>query len=430
MIGFAAIGTAGCGWVTDQLDGRGTPDQDQVRETPVKLVWYHHFREEGARKWLEIGTRRFTESHPNVTFEIIATDGNTYMSALHNLAAVERMPDIYMVDSIQAQQEFIEAGYAMDLTGKPLVEGLNKEDLRGVRTQDGKIWALPLDRNGIGVFYNKRAFAKANIRKVPETWSEFIAVCRKLQQAGIQPIAAGYKDIWTLTADIQPDVVASGVQDPTWIQDIEAGRSSYADDRGRLKGVLRRLAERFAYVGDDPFSTGWTDALGMLASGQAAMILNGTWTIDGVRSYNPDAEIGLFAFPPSEDPADAKFAMKSTGGIVLNPKSRHSDIALEVAKFFSTPEMAAVYQDKKKGISIAADSPIDFDPAYVELDQRYLKPGKTFDYSVFYPEIVNQELLVAYQNELTLFLYDPEHDVDKCIRALDEAFNRVRPLKK
>ncbi|MCD9020744.1 ABC transporter substrate-binding protein [Cohnella silvisoli] len=424
------IGLTGCGWIGDQFGGHAKPSADSYKEATVKLTWYHHFREEGARKWLEIGTSRYTEKHPNVTFEIIAADANTYASTLHNLAAVEKMPDIYMTDSIQAEQEFIDAGYAAELTGKSLLAGMKGDALKGVRTPDGRVWALPIDRNGVGVFYNKAAFAKAGVRGVPETWSEFLAVCERLKRAGIQPIAAGYKDIWTLNADIQPDILASGIGTPDWIRNIEAGKATFAEDKGGFKGVLKRLAERFAYVGDDPFSTGWSDALRMLASGQAAMILNGTWTVDGVRSENPDANIGMFAFPSSDNPANTKFAMKTTGGIVINPKSRHPDIAMDVVKFFATPEMAVVFQDNKKGISIVADAPIDFDPAYVELDQLYIKPGRTFDYSMFYPEVVNQELLAAYQNEITLFLYDPRHDIEKCIRALDESFNRIRPMVK
>ncbi|MBB6675612.1 ABC transporter substrate-binding protein [Cohnella nanjingensis] len=424
-----AGGLPGCGWPGDGSGAAAGPETGKPKAQPVKLVWYHHFREEGARKWLEIGTSRFSQTHPNVAFETIAADASTYASTLHNLVAVEKMPDLYMADSIFALQEFIDAGYAMDLTGLPLIEGLQDDALKGVKTADGKVWAMPFDRNGVGVFYNKAAFAEAGVARVPETWSEFLAACERLRRAGITPIAAGYKDIWTLNADIQPDVIANGVGAPSWIRDIEAGKATFAEDKGGFKGVLKRLAERFKYMGDAPFSTGWNDALKMVASGKAAMIVNGTWTVDGLRSENPDAAFGMFAFPYSEDPADARFAMKTTGGIVVNPRSPNKALALEAARSFGTPEMAEVFQTQKKGISIVPGAPISFDPAFEELDRQYLKTGRSFDYSFFYPEVINQELLAVYQNELTLFLYDPQHDVEKCIRALDEAFDRIRPRR-
>ncbi|MCC3373976.1 ABC transporter substrate-binding protein [Cohnella sp. REN36] len=424
-----AGGLGGCGWPGADGGLATGPASGKPKAPTVKLVWYHHFREEGARKWLEIGTSRFARSHPRVNFEIIAADANAYASTLHNLVAVEKMPDLYMTDSIFALQEFIDAGYAMDLTGQPLLDGLSDDALKGVKTADGRVWAMPFDRDGVGVVYNKAAFAKAGIERVPTTWSEFLAVCERLRKAGVTPIAAGYKDIWTLNADIQPDVIASGIGAPSWIRDIEAGKATFADDKGGFKRVLKRLAERFRYVGDAPFSTGWSDALRMVAHGEAAMIINGTWTVDGLRSENPDADIGMFAFPYSENPANARFAIKTTGGIVINPNSPNKALALEVARSFATPEMAEVFQTQKKGISLAAGAPLSFDPAFEELDRQYLQTGRSFDYSFFYPEVINQELLAAYQNELTLFLYDPRHDVDKCIRALDEAFDRIRPRR-
>ncbi|MEK0316715.1 ABC transporter substrate-binding protein [Cohnella sp. 56] len=396
-------------------------------EQAVKLTWYHHFREEGARKWLEIGTRNYMEAHPNVTIEVISEDGNTYPYTLHSLAAVERMPDIYMSDNIQTLQEFIDAGYAMDMTASPALTGIPPNLLGGVEDKDGRAWAVPFDRNGVGVFYNRGAFAKAGIRSIPQTWDDFLAACRKLEQAGIQPIAAGYQDMWTLNLDIQPDMIASGIGEPSWLEDVEAGRASFAEDRGNFKGVLRRLAERFPYTGANPFGTSWNEALELLSDGGAAMILNGSWTVDGVRSFKPEADIGMFAFPSTDDAAASKFALKTTGGFVVNPKSRHADEAISLVRYFTSAEMAKVMQDNKKGISISPDAKPDFDPAYEELDRDYIRTGRVLDYSSFYPEFVNVELVAAFRNELIALLGDPKHDVDKCIAQLDAAFDRIRP---
>jgi len=416
-----------CIWIVwrwaDRIELRASPEE----EPPVKLVWYHHFREGGARKWLEIGTSRYMEAHPNVTVQVISDDGSTYANTLHNLAAVERMPDIYMADNIESLEEYIEAGYAMDLTGNPVIAGFGPQQLGGVRGPDGRIWAVPFDRNGVGVFYNREAFRKAGIREVPQTWTQFMDVCRQLARAGIQPIAAGYQDTWTLMLDIQPDLIASGIGTPDWIKEVEAGLASFADDKGNLRDVLKRLAERFPYTGPAPFRTSWNDALEQLANGEAAMIVNGTWTVDGVRSFKPDADIGLFAFPASNRPGEAKFAMKTTGGFVVNPKSRHADVALDVVRFFTTPAMVKVFQDNKKGIPVSGDAPLDFDPAYEELDRNYVKTGRLTDYSSFYPDFVDAELGAAFRNGLIEFLYDPRHDVDRCLAALDDAFDRIRP---
>lgn len=403
----------------DGIGGSGRP--------PVKLTWMHHFLEEGARRWLDIGTDQFMRQHEGMTIEVKAEDGSTYMSTLHSLAAIERMPDIYMTDSMRMLEEFIEAGYAMELTGHPLLNALSSEQLRGVQDERGRVWAMPFDRDGVGVFYNREAFAKAGIRDIPQTWPDFLEACRQLARAGIQPIAAGYKDVWTLTLDVQPDLIAYGIDHPYWLVDIEAGVSSFADYEQVMEGVLQRLAERFAFAGPAPFQTSWDEALQQLAAGKAAMIINGTWTVDGVRSYNPDADIGMFAFPGSDDSGDVRFALKSTGGIVINPKSRHADIAAALIGYFSTPEMAQVFQDNKRGISILMDAPLDFDPAYAELDREYIQRGRVNDYSGFYPDFVSLALSDAFRSGLIQYLSDPAPEAGRAIALLDEAFDRIRP---
>ncbi|CAH0121565.1 Multiple sugar-binding protein [Paenibacillus sp. CECT 9249] len=399
---------------------------------PVQLTWVHHFGEEGARKWIDLGIQKFKENNPNIDVEVIATEGGTtYKNFFNTKVAANDVPDIYMIDDIPGYQEIIDAGYAADLTGQPFLGNIGEQYLNGVKSEDGKIWALPIDTNGGGVTYNKDAFAKAGITEVPKTYSEFLAVCEKLKAAGIVPIAAGFKDSWVISWDINPDLLVTGVNSDTdWIKDVEAGKATFADNKGHFKEVLTRFVQRLPYMNDDPMGTNWDKVQELVASGKAAMVINGTWAVDGAKSKNPDANIGLFAFPSTENPDDAKFAMKSTGGIVVNPKSKNKEAALKLLETFSTPEVGEIFQNNKKGISVIKGLKPDFDPTYVELDANYLKPGKTFDWSQFSPDFVSTELGNAYVDGLTSLILDKNHDVDKAIKQLDDNFNKIRPLQK
>lgn len=424
---------SGCGSSSDdkKTEGSAAPASTQTTDKPITLTWVHHFGEEGARKWIDLGIQEFKKKNPNINVEVTATDGGNYKTFLTTKVAANDVPDIFMIDEIPAYQEIIDAGYATDLTGQPFLSNISEQYLNGVKSEDGKIWALPIDTNGGGVTYNKDAFAKAGIKEVPKTYSEFLADCEKLKAAGIIPIAAGYKDNWTINWDINPDLLVTGVNsDPNWIKDIEAGKATFADNKGHIKEVLQRFVQRLPYVNDDPMGTNWDKVQELLGSGKAAMVINGTWTVDGAKSKNPDANIGLFAFPSTENPDDAKFAMKSTGGIVVNPKSENKEAAMKLLESFSTPEVGKIFQDNKKGISVIKGLKPDFDPTYVELDTNYLKPGKTFDWSNFSPNFVSTELGNAFTDAITSLILDKNHDVDQCIKTLDENFNNIRPLQK
>ncbi|KRE98501.1 hypothetical protein ASG89_05735 [Paenibacillus sp. Soil766] len=395
------------------------------------LSWVHHFDEEGARKWLEIGTQLFSKQHPSYSFALTGVDGGNYLSLLRTRAISDNMPDMYMIDNLDTAIDFIRSGYAMDLSNQPSLANIDERYLSGVKTSDGRIWALPIDVNGVGVIYNKEAFAKANIKEPPTTWQQFIEACQSLQNVGIIPIAAGYKDAWTISWDLAADMLANQyAANPTWFADIEAGKTSFKDNQIQFKEILQRFGERLKYVNRRPFETDWNQAQMLLAEGKAGMIINGTWTVDGVKSKNPASNLGLFAFPYSTDPQKAIFGLKSTGGIVVNPKSPHKEAALQALELFATQQMGNIFQTNKKALSVIKGLPKDFDPTYIELDSTYIQTGKTYDWSSLYIDFVNQDLQKVFINAITKFIIDPSHNVDTCIQELDHAFNQQRRASK
>ncbi|NOV03675.1 ABC transporter substrate-binding protein [Paenibacillus planticolens] len=394
--------------------------------TEQTLTWIHHFDEEGARKWLEMGTQQFTQKNPMYMVTLTGVDGGNYMSLLRTKAISNNMPDIYMIDNLESAEDLIRTGYAMDLTGQPFLSQIDERYLNGVKLADGRIWALPIDVNGAGVIYNKEAFAKAGIQDPPKTWEQFIEACEALRNVGITPIAAGYKDSWTIVWDIAADLLANQhAENVNWFSEIEAGRTTFAEDRIHFKAILKRFGERLKYV-SKPFETDWNQAQFLLAEGKAGMIINGTWTVDGVKSKNPASNLGLFAFPYSNDPQDAKFGLKSTGGIVVNPKSPNREVALQLLNLFASKEMGIVFQNNKKALSVIKGLPTDFDPTYVDLDETYIQKGKTYDWSSLPTDFVNQDLQKVFVNALTKFVLDRNHNLESCIQELDQAFDRFR----
>lgn len=400
----------------------------QATEQP--LTWIHHFDEEGARKWLEMGTQEFSQKNPMYTFTLTGVDGGNYMSLLRSRVISNNMPDMYMIDNLESAQDLIRTGYAMDLTNQPFLSQIDDRYLSGVTSTDGRIWALPIDVNGAGVIYNKEAFAKAGIQSPPATWEQFINACEALQNAGFTPIAAGYKDSWTIIWDIAADLLANQhAENLNWFSEIEAGRTTFAEDRIHFKAILKRFGERLKYV-TKPFEMDWNQAQRLLAEGKAGMIINGTWTVDGVKSKNPGSNLGLFAFPYSDDPHDAKFGLKSTGGIVVNPKSPNRAAALQTLDLFASKEMGTVFQKNKKALSVIKGLPFDFDPTYVDLDETYIQKGKTYDMSSLPTDFVNQDMQKVFVDALTRFVLDRNHNVEQCIQGLDQAFDRFRkPFK-
>lgn len=401
--------------------GEGAAIGDSGSDGQIQLLWLHHFDEAGSQAWIESGIRQFQERHPNVTVTAMPLDGGDYMSLLRLRIASGEMPDLYMLDHLFGAEDIVEAGFAAELTGRASLEQVAPRYLKGSSTEDGRVWMLPIDANGLGVTYNKEVFAQADIDRLPATWEEFLAVCDRLEQAGVTPIAAGYKDNWTLFWDLATDMVPSTLlDDPLLIEKLSNGTSTFEANAKSLSQPLRRLAERFAYVNAYPFDTSWDEARTMVAEGKAAMIIGGTWSVDGVRSINPDASLGLFPLPYSDDPNDARFPMKATGGIVVNPLSPHAELALELLDWFARPEMGDSLQQNKRSVSVLKGVEQGFDPAIAELNRKYIETGRNVDWSGVHTGFTNQQLARAFSVAVADYLIDPGRDVNALLRGLDE----------
>ena len=212
------------------------PENEEVKIVEVKdkynietqeqqvITFMHHFNQEGGIQWIVESTNLFTEKNPNVLFNIQTVSSENYNKVLRQRYASGNIPDIYVLDNVLSDSFYIDCGFAVDLTDMQFIyDNIKSSALRGGEYKE-KIWCLPLEINGYGVVYNRDIFTKAGIHRLPATRSEFIQACQKISSHGVIPIAAPYKDSWTILADIYADMMQSSYLNNTdWRVGIEKG---------------------------------------------------------------------------------------------------------------------------------------------------------------------------------------------------------------
>jgi raffinose/stachyose/melibiose transport system substrate-binding protein len=391
----------------------------------TKLTWMHHFSEEGAIKWIDIGTDVFSLTRDGIVFDIVAVNGSDYVQLLRTKLASGDMPDIFMTDHIIILKEFIDAGYVLNLTNQSFIRKNIKDTAIPGATMYGKIWCEPIDTTMQGVIYNREVFQKAGVRQVPGTYKEFLEACKAIRKIGITPIGAPYGDTWTIRNDFNSDMIQSAMKfDPGWMLDIAEGRATWAENKAGFREALLRFGERSEFINRDPFNADWNEVTAWLADGAVGMVLNGTWTIDAVRSKGSIAKLGFFPFPWSDISAAVKMPVKTTGGIAINAKSPNRDMAIQVLDFFSRPEVGNLFQKSKKSISAIKGLEVNFEPAFDEI-KGYMDAGRTVDYSTYFQDFTEDEFNKLLDDILTEFLLDSGRDVDRYIALLDEETRRL-----
>lgn len=157
-------------------------------------------------QWLQTMMEKFSELHPNVTFQDDSVaDEAAYNNKLKTAIATGNLPNMWMQYGAASLVEYAKNGLAMDLSS--LLEDteftsgladptLSSYDLSGYGV-DG-IYALPFAMQPEVIFYNKDLFAQAGINEVPETMEDLFVAFDKLNAAGITPMGMGAKDTWRL----------------------------------------------------------------------------------------------------------------------------------------------------------------------------------------------------------------------------------------
>lgn len=336
-----------------------TDEETPESETPgdkIILTWLNHYQEAGKKAWVENCKKIFEEKYDDITLNIETVGGDTYITILQTKLATEDAPTIFDLGNKHDVTVYDEAGHLADLTGQPCLE-LIDSDLLKEGIINGAQKGVPIEISGYGVFYNKDVFAENDLKE-PSTLTELINVCETLLSNGIQPFATPFAETWAFR--YYPRVITDISclkADNNWNADKMSGASNFSDDEV-FKNSIETYFSFKKYWGDDPWGTSWDDAQSMVANGEAAMCIHGSWAVDGFISHNPDVNVGVFPMPISEKPEDSIMIKEPGQQLVLN--NDQDDARLDAAyKLYNTiysPECMAAYAEEAHQMpSVAGD---------------------------------------------------------------------------
>ena len=228
-------------------------------------------------------------------------------------------------------------------------------------TEDGAIYSVREQIEGVGFWYNEALFAQAGA-KVPSewsTWADFDAAVEALVAAGITPFG--------LNAGWPTNILLAG-----YSQRSEASRTFYEggatvesfDDETfkasmefMQKNVLQKIdAANFGPGGDSDEAY-----RSEFFAGNTAMLFNGVWDAGGSVGCEAGAEnIKPAVFPTDEAGKTAALLSGGCGFVVgSHLDEAQTAAAIEFIKYMTSPEIAA--RIIEKGIGMAPSTEVDYD---------------------------------------------------------------------
>ncbi len=401
----AAFGLALC---VAGLTGCGQTASDGKIE--VELVSY----KPEAVSAMEKIEARFNETHDDIHLTIESP--NEAMTILKTRFIRENYPDIVGIGGDINYSSFLDAELFMDISDldvtaevKPAYAEMEKE-LEFI-PQDG-IYALPYVANAAGVLYNKDMFEEHGW-EIPETWSEFTALCEQIESEGIQPLYLGYKDTWTCLAPW--NALAVGLTPSDTCAQVNQGNTTFTEN---YREVAEKTEALLQYAEPNPYAYGYNDACTAFARGESAMYTIGNYAIPQIKSVNPDINIDSFTFPANESEADNVLNSGVDLHFCVMKETKNKEAVYEVLRFLYEDETINIYLDDQGGIACKEG---DFElPAELEGMRAYIEAGRMTDYQDHhYPSEMSVDAMIQ-----TFLLDESDNAVDTFLARFDSDWIR------
>lgn len=332
---FFALSAAVCAFAVFISNMWDTPAVPAVAQT-TEIEFYQQ-REEAMEGFSQV-IARYEEEHPGVKIR-----QQNIPNALELLVArMQRgdVPDIFT--NWPTQLSFIRAaerGLLLDLSEQPFLEAIDPATLEMSRAPDGKVYALPINRNCMEVYYNADIFRTYGLKE-PQTIDEMFLLCDRLQQSGIVPMVFCVRDS---RIGHVAQIVLSVLVDDYLTQLGRLGNGTISPRaREQMEAAFDVMLRLGGYGGDSPNAYTYYEACERFASGKAAMYISGSYALNAIENFDPEIEIDVFPLPGYT--ADRRVMLTSVDtALCISAQTPLKEETLQFLSYMTQPEIATLY---------------------------------------------------------------------------------------
>jgi raffinose/stachyose/melibiose transport system substrate-binding protein len=363
------------------------------------VPFHNNVQKEISDEYKELGD-------PNVSLEINAypnlNDQRTAVKAA--MAAASATPDIMAVEPGADTVDYLTNGGVISMNkffeqDKEFKDSFWPNALQ-LLTINGQTVSVPAVTNTVVVYYNKQMFADNGVQ-VPETWDDLKKVAPVFNGKGIAPVVfmAGQDKNFPIFPFF---TVAGGLKQDLKLRDADLGKLEWTGSE--MMQVAEKTEE---IIKSDVLMKGALgikepDAIGIFATGKAAMFWGGQWMRTSIRqAIPPEFDLGIFPFPALV-PGGPKPILSSTGiTLTVNSKSKNPDLAFEMIRAITGVRGKVTYSSR---LGISPNGPITADALAFQMARlkdplypEFLKLQPTGTTRVIFTPAVQEALYQGWQ---------------------------------
>ncbi len=296
----------------------------------------------------------FMSANPGVTiFDESATADETWKALVATDFSCGNDPDVALYFTGPDAKQLIENKKVVSIeeiksSYPDYIKDISDDAMGFMREYDGNHYAVPVRGFYEGLFCNKDLFDKYNL-ELPTDWVKFEAAIMRFKEVGIVPIAVSFSDVphyWIEHLILAEGGIADHSINP---------KDTYPESWARALGYLKTLKDMGAFPVD--VNATKNDIISNLFyNKQAAMTIDGSWNIGGIKSPATTVVLPMPATPNGKkEPNDIIGGFSSGFYISTNawndPDKR--DAAAKFVMYMTSKEAISAYA--KTGSTPAAD---------------------------------------------------------------------------
>jgi raffinose/stachyose/melibiose transport system substrate-binding protein len=338
-------------------------------------------RVSGYKSGSEIGAipqlnEKFMHENPNIKVIYEGMPGMQFNEFIKTRFAVNDASDVIMLHpGLTEISKYAKSGYILDLTDEPWMKVFSPSALAAV-SYDNKVYGIPNDMVVLGVYYSKSIFEQLSL-KIPRNWDEFVSVCEKIKAAKITPISIGNNDGWMTLAALY-SMWPSLNTDAAFDQKLNARTITYNGSWNEMLAQWYALDDK-GYLTANSTDLSLDKAQSEFAAENAAMYIDGSWSMAGILKKNPSLKFGMFPMPANKQSGDTVVSAAVGTSWVINKKTTHLEAAKLYLEFWSKEENLTTWTKSQDSFITLKGIKSEVAPELSEISQA-LAAGKTFPF--------------------------------------------------
>lgn len=268
----------------------------------------------------------FEDAHPEIKVEKVMATGDDRTAFWRTKLNSGEFPDI-VIEAQNLSSMGIFAEVPED------VQELINSDLLSL--YDGKVIDVPMTVQYKGqCYYNKEVFEDLGLKE-PETYDDFVNICKTIKDAGMTPLmCGGTGDTWATGGMYwisQGDTMLKNTY-PDFVQGLAEGKYKWNNDVAKKTLTAYQELVNKGYYYEGGLSLSYSQCADAFLKGDAAMLIDGSW-MNATLDNGGNEEYGVFVIP-AMDGSKITVGNTSTWGVYKD--SKNQEAAWEFFKYLLT----------------------------------------------------------------------------------------------